>query len=770
MPVPNTGLSSKNTGPAAKAGIVEVCSNLSEVLQNGVDVHRCFAAKALGEIAEPQSVDSLVQALLDEDEDVRTDVANALARIGDPGSAGQLIENLLGDPCCAVKLAAIDALVGMKHEAVIPWLRRLVHCRDEEISWDETSYYMDGWDDWADIQVKCVEALGVLHVVEAVADITSVIDDEEGQDLTEVGFKALANLGAFGAAALKKYFDTGDNRQRRRAIVHLAAMEGDGADATLSRALADPSSDVRLAAVKSLAGKNPADNRLAALFQDCSPEVGAAVVSLCGRYHLTEITAIVMDETALNRTAVFELLAREPGLVLDEDCVESLRSAAKCADREQAGAAIRAYAQIAPEQAINEIVELLGDAAHVVEVRFASLKALAKLPVTEKNIRVLANVLSDDNRQLRLEAMTVLANKAASENWPNLAGKFLLEALNGAFVPEPEDGRVAGPEIASNTELDEELEQAVDEAGQSSAASSESPASPSILLEPDDSAENGDASQTNGDAAEFPTSTLEAILGANSPGLEAANSAEDDVTLTEEDLEFLSLSKRGPKKRRVSVLPDVPLHQDIPRFAARVLGDIAHEDVAHALSKKLFSDDADLTRAAADSLVQIGEKLGGLPNQVVQNLLAASSAVDLECRRSIVRALGLSGSGDVVMKLVSCLHDESGFIRAEAIRALTQLGEAGQGMTAMLQDSDSNVRLAAAQAIADLDEDAALEKLVDFAFAFNGHHRRAVGKMLRKMDVETANARFIQVLGHPDRKNEWQVVIESLEELNRARM
>jgi HEAT repeat protein len=44
---------------------------LSEILLEGVDVHRCAAARALGQIGDPQSADALQKALLDEDPDVR---------------------------------------------------------------------------------------------------------------------------------------------------------------------------------------------------------------------------------------------------------------------------------------------------------------------------------------------------------------------------------------------------------------------------------------------------------------------------------------------------------------------------------------------------------------------------------------------------------------------------------------------------------------------------------------------------------------------------
>ena len=73
-----------------------VLLKLTELLRSGVDVHRCAAASALGRILDPRSVEVLVEALLDEDPDVRTDAATALAERPDLRAADQLMENLAG--------------------------------------------------------------------------------------------------------------------------------------------------------------------------------------------------------------------------------------------------------------------------------------------------------------------------------------------------------------------------------------------------------------------------------------------------------------------------------------------------------------------------------------------------------------------------------------------------------------------------------------------------------------------------------------------------
>jgi len=198
----------------------EVSSVLSKILLDGVDVHRCAAARALGRIADPRSIDALKKALLDEDPDVRADVADALGGVapeGDAeGCAEALMDNLLHDPDTDVKKAAIATLVRMRHGPLSPVLRRLVVSRADEIVWDEDEIYSDGWDSWLDIQLMAISGLGEFGTEEAVPEIVSALDDEMGQDVSETAIRALARLGRPGADALSALFSRGDTRLRRR--------------------------------------------------------------------------------------------------------------------------------------------------------------------------------------------------------------------------------------------------------------------------------------------------------------------------------------------------------------------------------------------------------------------------------------------------------------------------------------------------------------------------------------------------------------------------
>ena len=733
------------TSPPAKAdGVVAA---LSRVLGEGIDVHRCLAAQALGRIGGGDAARPLIAALLDVDEDVRTDAAGALARLADPGAGPALLESLLGDPCIDVKIAAIEALARLRYRPVIPWLRRLLEGRDEGIAWDETEFYESGWDGWVDIQVKTIEALAEMGVSEAVPGIVEAIGQEHGQDLSAIAFKALAKLGEPGVSALARFLDDGSERLRRRAAAILAGAGGKAAASATARALRDTSIAVRLAAARALAARDPMDERLAALFDDASDEVRAEAVRLSGRHHPDRIEALLGDQSEVVQHAVLGTLAESPALVPADAALEYIRSRLRHGAPKVARAAAEALGRVAPSVALDELQGLLGDGSAPPEPRLGAVGGLASLG-GEAAASALANVLGDDYRQLRLEASAALATMAdTAERWPNTAGEALLAALAGNLVPAPEARSGNGQEPGEDTG---EREADMVDPGATAA---------------DGSADGGEAPAPG---AAIPTSTLQAILGGDSPPPDRTGTDAEDVGLTEADLECLALAARRPHKKVVSVTPEIAPHQDVRRLAARVLGDVAKLEVAAALAPALDDNDGEVRATAADSLSRIAMKMAGLPAEASDALLEALKGTDRDMRLLAVRALGAVRREGIGDRLAGCLADEDSFVRAEALRALSRLGGAGPKIATLLLDPDPGVRLAAAKAVAKEGGANAADSLVEFAFAFGGYHRRVAGQLLRDVDAPAASARFLDVLDDPDRLRDFQVAIEALDELNRC--
>ncbi len=719
------------SGPDAT--VKDVCRAMAEILGEGVDVHRCLAAQALGRLGTPMGVEPLTEALLDEDSDVRTDAAEALSKLADSRAGAQLLENLLGDPCTEVKLAAIDTLAKLNDKAVIPWLRRIVRGRDVEIAWDEDEFYDSGWDDWVDVQIRAVQALATLNAGESVPDIVEAMRDENAQDMTEAAFKALARMGKPGIDALAAFLGEESPRLRRRAAAALAGSDDENASQPLSRALADPAASVRMAAMGALAARKPEDGRLVTLFDDSDAAVRSEAVRLLGRFHRRRLPALLRDEDVAVQLAA---LAEIPEIPDDETLLEELRVKTDQGPPALAAATAKALGAKGPQHALNDIAALATNTGRPVEIRLGALQGLAE-SADEAAVQSLIDAMDDDARPLRLEAMSALARIAGKDPvWPNPAGTALLSALSDERDPADKD---TPPVEARSAE----------------------PADP----------EAGPETASEDDDGRFPTSTVAAILDhepdATTDG--ALRMPGEGIELTPVDMERLALARNIKGKKRMALTQNVKRHDDVRRFAARVLGDVRRPEVASALAAVLNDRDSELCLAAADSLARIAEHLEPLPAEVGSALMAAARSAKSALKLLLIRALAAvedEGVGDLLRAL---LRDEDSFSRIEAVHALRKRGQAGPEVEALLLDPNPTVRLSAAEAVAYAGGREAIDRILDFAFSFEGYHGVQAARLLHRLNAAEASGRLIDVLRDPGQKRTWSVAIEALAELNDSR-
>ncbi len=710
---------------------------------DGIDIHRTAATKALSRIDLNGSVFVFIKALLDEDEDVRADASEALIRTGDKRAAKQLHENLLGDPAAQVKLNAIDALAVMGQREVIPLLRRLLKGRDEEVVWDEDEFYASEWDDWTDVQLHALKALGTLKAQDAVPDIVEALGDMDTHDIMETGFRVLASLGQSGIAALGAFLDHADARCRRRAAAVLAASRSPHAAGPVALALKHKDADVRYACGGALMGVEPADARMKILLADPNPAIRAAMAAGCLQHHRDIAAILIKDPDTAVRRAVYQVLAAAPDLVDAKTALEALEADRRADDEKTAAAAIQASMVIAPDDLRPQMIEDMADKNVALDIRLAILKALEK-DSAEETLEVLIGNLAVDERQLRLKSMTALARMAANAPWPNMAGDALLSALRGELIPPPETPEEKEPDVVE-ADFDNKNEPEPE-------AESEAEEDAPEEAEP-----------------EVPQSTLAAILSDDPVIAEVLKKKTETVGLSPQDMEFLQIAtdrKKKNERRRLSPDPVVAPYQDVRRFAARLLGDVRRSEVMQALGEALGDPDKEVVRIAADSLAHFEGKGSDEADAVAKNIIAALANTDPETRVFLIRALGRMGGEDAAETLRALTQDLDSHIVAEALGALDFLGKGDPEFAALLDDNTPRVRLAAARMIAGLQDDAFIAELVDFSLAHDGYHRREGGRLLRRVNPEAANAHLLAVLKDTNRKIEWLSVIEALEEIN----
>jgi HEAT repeat protein len=735
----------------------QVIHKLTGVLRDGVDIHRCAAATALGKMEEHDASDALIGALRDEDEDVRTDAAAALLRLGDPRAATQLMENLIGDPCGEVKMAAMETLTRLRHQELVPWLRRITLSRDEEIAWDDDSFYSGGWDDWVDLQIKAIEALAEFGCEDAVPDIVTAMQDEMEQDLTEVGFKALVQLGETGVAACAGALNAPNERLRRRVARYLGESDNPAARKAMVGALQDAAIDVRKIAAQSLAKHEPQAPELGALFDDPSEHLRELAVGLCGAAMPDRLQAALSDKTHRVRRVALQLIAEQPDLLAPENVMPIATKLLAGEAPKTAAMAARAITAMGADGAVEALAAQVFDTERFQDVRIAAVRGLVQLAGPDA-VGVLSTCVLDADRQVRLEAMVGLAGIANDDTaWPNPAGEILLSTLTAEIaldVNETEEG---------NDDPDPAVEILADHAEREASLNEE----PAPGLECDLQSEQPAEQLPEQPETQGANSTLEAILGADSPELQVVKNGGGNVELSPKDLEFLGLAQRKLKKRKLNPLPNTAAPLDAQRFAARVLGDVARPEVAVVLIEKTKGTDAELALGALSSLVRIGDRLDGFPEEIEQGLVDILNGNDESRRLLALRALAAAGGDKAAHAMKVAMRDDHSFLRLEAVRAVAKNGTADQGqMGEMLNDPDASVRLAAAEAMAAVADNSAMERLVNFTFAFEGFHHREAARLLRSVDCIGASERYLEVLGENNRKREWQVAITALGELN----
>ncbi len=720
---------SKQNGFVMKS---QATQKLVEILKDGIDVHRCAAARALGQVSQSDTTAALVAALMDEDPDVRVDAATALGQVKDPKTARKLMDNLIGDPDSEVKKAVIPALVAMKFTPVLPILRLLAVSRGaEEIAWDEGEFYETGWDNWADIQLAAIRGLGDLGDEEAVPHIMKALADEMGQDVTEPAFKALAKLGEPGARALEKLFSFGNPRLCRRIARAVGVSDNPHLDTLRAKMLEDESATIRALALGYLPGDDP---RLAPLFGDEDAAVRAAVVRHAGLNNLPLLWDLIEDKDPAVRAEVFKIIAANPDRFTDDKLADAVKNAIKGDPEAARHAALALFALQGPKVA-KGLTHVLTAPDVPREFRIGVLETLEK--AGQIAVPALLEVAADPDRQLRLAAMTTLANIAAADDvWPNEAATGLLAALKGELVQPPvEEDDSAEVENVEETDVPEEIAAEID---------AETP-----LVATD---------------AE-PGSTLQAIME-NKPDAAPEEEPQEIVLDADQERMLDELRTRKLNKRKVSWETAVAPYLDVQRFSARLLGQLVHADVTEALIAALDEDIDDETREGIlFSLADHGSAGGKLPASLRDEMLALLADESSEIRVLATRVLGNLQGIDIVDELELLLGHDDQLVRVEAVQSLERRGVMSEALKEMLWDKYMGVGIATARAMARLLGPQAVDPLVNFAVRHDGTYRSDIGKLLAEYAPDCGMERLLVLLNDEKHRAHWLVAIDALAEI-----
>lgn len=377
-------------------------------LSSDVDAIRCAALRTLAVLGVGVHRPAVRECLLDEDPDVRSDAMEVLALCATVEDVESITNSLIGDPVAEVKVAAVKALAHVADTSSLAILRRLACDRcDDYISWqDQNSSY----DEWLDVQVAAIRALGTFGRAEVVDDICKARADEFAQNLDVVAFEALSKIPGDGVAALFELARKGKDCTRA-----LAAKALLGASHSLVTPLAahfaaaaDPW--LRILAIALLEPNSSYASELA--LNDCDPAVRSAALERFGAQRGDLVYQALKDIDESVVACALKVLTKLGDRPDSDNLLLNLQVWIHSAGAELAGQSARTLRKLYPEISVNDVENLAFNRERPLASRLVALELMACGSACDGSTEKLRSLLNDPVQQVRLAALRVVCHHA----------------------------------------------------------------------------------------------------------------------------------------------------------------------------------------------------------------------------------------------------------------------------------------------------------------------------------------------------------------------
>lgn len=672
---------------------IDPVAAISRHLREGNDIIRCAAARAIGAVGDERAAPDLVDALLDEDPDVRSDAMAALVTCARQEDADAIRRSLMGDPVREVKVSAIQSLCRLKDGASIPLLRALVKDRcDHDVAWAEDSGI---WDDWLDVQDAAITALGALGVHEAIEDLLEARDDEMGQDLDHVVFATLAQIPDGGIAALLGLLRDRNARVRERALSALSKARGDLLAPMSDLLVQDASPDVRRLAIGCLDRDSLFVPELALRDPDVTVRSAALAAFASSRPDIAK--AALTDPDEVVKALALEVVVAGSKRSDCGDIAANVQVWMETGGAHLAATCAAVLPQLSGGESEDALCRVATDTDRPQEVRIAALRSLGAIGAG-KSIETLRNATTDLTRQVRTSALAALAELAKESPEPlcSEAQDVLVGVIRGDFT-----GTDAPPAIAAEAEDVSLIE----------ASKVEDAAPRGIHITPDGeivstedlTGHHNDQGDPGSNVIEghFPQSTLRAIQTQ-----QTALSQAVDTSLSDDELAHPSTSRTEGRRRRIAVDGPDDTSTDLRLVALRIAADCPGHEIEQALAGALSEEKPGIRVAAFEAMAQRSENTL-LSSDLILKLTNALGDPDPHIRGYASRAVAM-GSTNAADHLVAYLDDPDAIVRAIALK--TVAASAPDMTMAGFRDDSALVRRSALESVLEYGNMTDLEK------------------------------------------------------------
>ncbi len=694
-------------------GGAAVAATLGSILEAGDDVVRCAAVECLEHLLPGPAEDLLIGCLTDPDVDVRILAARALGAATSSDRVGAaLLQSVIADPSGEVKELAIRSIARLGYRGDLAPLRRLAVDRDLDMAWDED----DGageWDQWLDVQVAAIEALGHLGDAEAVPAIVAALDDEVGQDVEPQAFAALAHLDRPGIEALAQRLERGSARSRRRAASALA-QSTDPAAVPIQKSLAnsqDP--EIRRAAAVRVMADDAAGASIATFSRDPDPAIRREAVKRAPADQVAQVVGLAGDADENVWLAVVEAVSAQTPEVLAV-VAGMLRDRLNDTSDGVAAAAATALGGITDDLTRRSLHDVAEDRTRAPSVRAAAVGAIGGAGDRE-SLDALTAYADDSDHLVRFSALLGLCN-AAAQSGPLGEASLELLLLHLAEPPEPESDPT--PEADGVAEI-----------------------SPPKSPLPPQQQQSGEMS------------TLQAIERANlAPQVAAPASPPMVCELDDDEARFLSLAENMPRRTKPNLTPDVPIAADRRRAVARLMVDVRGADVVDGLVGVLAAQDLELRLAAAATLSQhpdlaLWARQAGSMELLISLAMALDPNLRVFAARILARLAEATDDASSAEAIDRLLDDPVPAVVREAFTVAGNTDHARERASAVLASADTLTGAAALGWMVRTGEPGALAAAVDFALSREGWDPVRLAEILPEADWPEAVDHLARIAG-----------------------
>lgn len=422
--------------------------HLAEALLKDPEVNvRYQAAVSLGNLAYPESVGSLCQAMRDE-EWVQFAIVEALAKINDPTAINALV-NLLSQSSNLVSAAIIDALGELGDIKTIPMLfnslenvnvvlrNKIVKAIVRILSGRSLSllapksqerlreYLLDALtDNEEDVQIAALQGLSAIGTEEASGDIMSLaetVDPERKPDLYEAAIRSLAAIGYNDV--IRNALRSEDENKIIVAMEACQLMDDKRPLEELKNLFWRVGRDLQRAAISEIAQIATCDDSpfFLAVMDECKDaEVLKSALAFFGNQHgCPDVEDVVFSQLGHRYVDVKEM-ALEACINLHSPALnERFKERFHTDDSMQRMMAVYALGRYNVTENITEITEALEDPDPA--IRRVAVEAFLNMgPAAERYLPRLLSRLYDEDKDVRLALVDLLGQIGTSAVMPHL--------------------------------------------------------------------------------------------------------------------------------------------------------------------------------------------------------------------------------------------------------------------------------------------------------------------------------------------------------------